>query len=219
MDTTTLPYYSHDLIGLRESLKRMLPPPALTAFDGYAEQLDKQLISILKVKAGDQAPEFTLSNAVGNPVSLRDKLKSGRVVLVFYRGSWCPYCNLQLNQLQNALDIIKEHDANLIAISPQTPDATLSFIEKNNLAFEVLSDVGNGVAKMYTTVFRHDDEATAVLNALGIDFNAHYSDNSNELPVTAVFVINQNGEIVFAKSEGGDFRNRVELSEILSALK
>jgi len=107
----------------------------------------------------------------------------------------------------------------LVVISPQTPDATLSFKEKSNLQFQVLSDIGNGVAKMYTTVFRHNDAATSVLNSLGIDFNNHYSDDSNELPVPAVFVISRSGKIVFAKSEGGDFRNRVEISEILSALK
>jgi len=101
METTTIPSYSHDLKGLRENLKTMLPPSALTAFDGYAEELNQEIKNILKVKVGDQAPEFTLTNATGDTISLRDMLKNGKVVLVFYRGSWCPYCNLQLNQLQN----------------------------------------------------------------------------------------------------------------------
>ena len=218
MKTEAIPSYATDLEGLRRNLQNMLPPAALSSFDDYAEQLEKAHTRILKLNVGDTAPPFTLTNATGDLVSLAEMLKRGKVILVFYRGSWCPYCSLQLNQLQSVVEEIKEKGANLIAISPQTPDASLSMTEKNNLKFEVLSDVGNGVAKMYTTVYRHDDAATGVLNSLGINFDKHYGDDSNELPIPAVFVIHENGKIVFAKSEGGDFRNRVEIAKILSAL-
>jgi len=219
MKTEVIPSYKEGLDQLRGNLKQMLPPTALASFDAYGENLGGNLSKILKVKAGDLAPSFALSNHLGDTVSLAEMLKRGKIVLVFYRGSWCPYCSLQLNQLQSAMDEIKHHEANVIAVSPQTPDASLSMVEKSSLKFEVLSDVGNAVAKKYTTVFRHDDAATGVLNSLGIDFNNHYGDDSNELPVPAVFVIRQDGTIAYARSEGGDFTNRVEIANILAALK
>jgi len=95
----------------------------------------------------------------------------------------------------------------------------LSIAAKNELDFEVLSDNGNIVARNYTTVFENSATAIAQMTELGFDFDAHYSDDSRELPVPAVFVIAQNGTITFAKAEGGDYRNRVDVSEIRNALK
>jgi peroxiredoxin len=218
MKTEVIPSYAAGQEGLRANLRQALPPESLKAFDEYGEKLGASLHPILKLKTGDVAPPFSLTNALNQTVSLSSLLKKGKVVLVFYRGGWCPYCNLQLNHLQQVLDQITEAGATLVAISPQTPDASLSFAEKNNLKFEVLSDVGNGVANMYTTVFHHAADATAVLNGLGIDFGNFYGDDSDELPVPAAFVIDQNGKILLAKTAGGDFRNRVEPSEILQIL-
>ncbi len=219
MKTEVIPSYHDGLKQLRTGLKQMLSALALDSFDAYAEELNATTQDILKIKVGEKAPNFTLSNQVGNTVSLTDLLQKGKVVLVFYRGAWCPYCNLQLKQLQSVLDEISNHLAKMVAISPQNPDHSLSMTEKDQLRFEVLSDVGNLVARKFTTVYRHADYATSTLKSLGIDFESYYSDDSNELPVPAVFVIQQNGKISFAKSEGGDFRNRVEASEILAALK
>ena len=219
METTNSISYKEGQTQLRGNLKQMLPAEALESFDEYGEELESTLSTILKVKVGDKAPNFTLSNQLGNATSLSDLLKSGRVIVVFYRGAWCPYCNLQLGQLQSKMDLIKSTKTNLVAISPQTPDSSMSMAEKNNFEFEVLSDLGNTVARKFTTVYKHADKATNVIKSLGIDFEGHYGDDSYELPVPAVFVINQDGTVAFAKSEGGDFRIRVEPSEILSALK
>ena len=146
-------------------------------------------------------------------------LRKGKVVLTFYRGSWCPYCNLQLAHYQSALSEINALGAQLVAISPQTPDESLNVKEKYELQFEVLSDNGNIVARKYTTVFKNDNAAVDTMTALGFDFDGHYSDDSRELPVPAVFIIEQDGTIAFAKAEGGDYRNRVDISEVLNALK
>lgn len=218
METTTIPSYKEGLAQLTVNLAQMLPPEVVTAFDSYAKEMQGTMPEILRVKVGDKAPNFTLTNHLGNAISLSNLLKSGKVILVFYRGAWCPYCNLQLNQLQSILGEIESSNARLIAISPQTPDSSLSMAEKNNLKFEVLSDVGNAVAKKFTTVFRHADKATNVVKSLGIDFEGHYGDDSHEIPVPTVFVIDKNGTVKFAKSEGGDYRNRVEASQILAAL-
>ena len=215
---TAVPSYTGGLKELRENLKSMLPEEALAKFDRDAEQLEKTHQSTLKLKEGDQVPDFTLVNAVGDQVSLKELLTKGKVVLTFYRGTWCPYCSLQLVQYQQVLDEILSLGAKLVAISPQTPDESMNIKEKNELKFEVLSDVGNLVARQYTTVFRNGDVPVNTMTELGFDFDAHYGDDSREIPVPAVFIIDTDKKVLFAKTIGGDYRNRVEAQEILDAL-
>jgi len=106
-----------------------------------------------------------------------------------------------------------------VAISSQTPDESLNIKEKNELNFEVLSDNGNIVARKYTTIFKNADAPVNTMTELGFDFDAHYSDDSRELPIPAVFIIEKDATVSFAKSAGGDYRNRVEALEIINALK
>ena len=216
MNTTS---YKDNLKELRENLKKMLPEDALNVFDNDAKDLQFKHQSVLKLKVGDEAPDFALSNANGETVKLSNLLKKERVVLAFYRGTWCPYCNLQLAHYQNVLGDIHSLNAQLIAVSPQTPDESLNIKEKNELKFEVLSDNGNIVARNYTTVFKNGDVPVNTMTSLGFDFDGHYSDDSRELPVPAVFIIDKDGTIIFAKAEGADYRNRVEASEIIQTLK
>jgi len=211
--------YAENLNDLRTNLGTMLPKDALEVFDKDAENLEVNHQSILKLQVGEKAPDFSLSNATDKTIKLSDLLKKGKVVLTFYRGSWCPYCNLQLVHYQNSLAEIHDLGAELVAISPQTPDESLNVKEKNELDFEVLSDNGNIIARKYTTVFKNADAPVNKMTELGFDFDAHYSDDSRELPIPAVFIIEKNAEISFAKSLGGDYRNRVEVSEIINALK
>ncbi len=218
MAETTVTSYQENLFELNKQLQGMLPTNVLDTFDKEANEMQKTYQSILKVKAGDKAPEFSLPNALNKEVTLNSLLQKGKVVLVFYRGNWCPYCNLQLNLYQKSQDEIEKLGALLVAVSPQTPDNSLNMAEKNELKFEVLSDVGNKVTRQYTKVFRFSDAGFDILKELGYDFNSFYGNDSREIPVPAVFVINQKGIITFAKTEGGDYRNRVEIEEILNAL-
>ena len=211
--------YQEGLKELRGNLSNMLPADALNVFDTDADTLQVTHTSILKLNQGDKAPDFTLSNAINKTIKLYDVLKNNKVVLTFYRGTWCPYCNLALNQYQSILSAIKDAGATLIAISPQTPDESLNIKEKNELQFEVLSDNGNVVARQFVTIFKNDDKALKTMSDLGFDFDSFYADDSRELPIPATFIIEQDGTISFAKSEGGDYRNRVEPTEILNALK
>jgi len=218
MEKNVMPLYKEGLKTLRSQLKETLPSKALEAFDDDAHQLEKKYAPILKMSKGDTVPDFTLVNAIGEFVNLFDLLQKGSVVLVFYRGNWCPYCNLQLNQYQQILEDIKMKGAFLIAISPQTPDASLSIKEKNELEYEVLSDNGNIVAHQFTRVFKNGDKPIQAMTDLGYDFDSFYGDDSREIPIPAIFIINQDRKIIFAKAEGGDYRNRVEPSEILKNL-
>ena len=218
MNTIQIPSYENGLKELRENLSGMLPTDALNVFDTDAEALQEQYTDILKLAVGDKAPDFSLSNAVNQSVNLYAILKEHRVVLTFYRGTWCPYCNLQLNQYQQVLAEIREAGATLIAVSPQTPDESLNIKEKNELQFEVLSDNNNIVARQYTTIFKYGEAPLATMAALGYDFDSFYTDDARELPIPATFIIEKDGTLSFAQSEGGDYRNRVEASEIIQSL-
>jgi len=217
-ETKTVPSYHENLDGLIEQLGQMLPAEKLAIFNNDARRLGEQHGSALQLSKGDKAPFFTLPNATGKAIELKNVLQQGAVVLTFYRGSWCPYCNLQLNNYQEILPDIRQAGAQLIAISPMTPDNSLQMKASNELAFEVLSDVGNKVARLFTTVFSNPQTSIQAMSDLGYDYHSFYGDSSAELPVPATFVIARDGNIVFAESAGGDYRYRVEPRAILDAL-
>ena len=215
---TKVPSYQKALKGLIEQLGEMLPAEPFAVFNTDAEQLAKQYPSPLKLHKGDKAPAFSLPNAKGNVVHLQELLSNGPVVLTFYRGVWCPYCNLQLRQYQSILPQLMESGASLVAVSPQKPDSSLDMQQKNKLEFEVLSDAGNQVARQYTTVFQYGEAPLKAMAGLGYDFHSFYDDESGEIPVPATFVIAMDGTIIYAGSAGGDYRQRVEPQEVLDAL-
>jgi peroxiredoxin len=167
---------------------------------------------------GDRAPLFTLPDARGNQVSLADRLASGPVVLAFYRGEWCPYCNIYLRTLQAVLPDIRNYGASLIAISPQTPDHSLSMAEKAELEFDVLSDADQRVIRDYRLQFELPDDLQAIhLDVFGLDLRLQTADASWTLPVPATFVINEQGTVVAADVDA-DYRRRMEPSDLLAAL-
>ncbi|MGQ1889470.1 peroxiredoxin-like family protein [Thermophagus sp. OGC60D27] len=166
---------------------------------------------------GDKAPDFTLKNATGEEVSLQDYLAKGPVVLVWYRGGWCPYCNINLRFLQDELPNIKAQGATLIALTPELPDQSISTSEKHQLDFEVLSDVGNHVAREYGVVYKLTDEVARIYNEK-FDLNSYNGDTSNELPLAATYIINSDGVIEYAFLDA-DYRNRAEPTEITAFLK
>jgi len=217
-DATTIPSYKDSLKGLIQQLGEMMPEDKLAVFNRDAEQLAKAHSAPLKLNKGDTAPSFSLPNADGKVIALENLLQQGPVVLTFYRGTWCPYCNLELKTYQQILPQIKQAGASFVAVSPMTPDNSLQMKDSNELAFEVLSDVGNKVAGQYTTVIKNPQTSIQAMADLGYDFHSFYDDTSAELPVPAIFVIAKNGVILFAGSAGGDYRERTEPQAILDAL-
>ncbi len=186
----------------------------------YQEGLDdvknSGILSTAK-QVGDLAPDFSLKNALGEPVKLSDYYKDGKVILTWYRGGWCPYCNLTLSALQEELPNFKKQGASLIALSPELPDESLSTSEKHELDFEVLSDLGNEVAESYGIVFKLTEEVSNLYNQ-SFALNEHNGDDSNELPLAATYIINEEGKIIYAFIDA-DYRKRAEPSEITEFLK
>jgi peroxiredoxin len=185
-------------------------------YDDGIEAIVKDRIMPNAKNVGDKAPNFSLTNATGDTVQLSDYLKKGKVILTWYRGGWCPYCNLTLRSLQQSLPGFKEKGASLLALTPEVPDKSISTSEKHNLEFEVLSDIGNGVARDYGVVFTLIPELAESYQT-GFDLHSYNGDESNELPLAATYIINQKGIIEYAFLHK-DYRNRAEPSEILENL-
>lgn len=159
-----------------------------------------------------------MPNATGQIVSLAEVLTRGPVVLSFYRGGWCPYCNLELQALQRHLPEIREMGASLLAVSPQTPDNSLSTAEKHQLQFDVLSDQGDQVARTYGLVFTVPPELHSIYRQWGIDIPAWNGDESWELPLPATYVIDRGG-IIRSAFVNLDYTQRMEPADILRELR
>lgn len=173
-----------------------------------------------KAIAIDQsAPNFTLPNAEGKAVSLAELLEKGSVVVTFYRGSWCPYCNLQLKALHNRLSEIHELGAELVAISPEVPDDSLTKTDIATMGFEVLSDQGASVASEYDIAWEVPE---VLLEHMKVDRNLDLAvvnnGNGTILPIPATFIINREGKVVWRYVDV-DYRTRSEPEDIINALK
>ncbi|MFK7794156.1 MAG: peroxiredoxin-like family protein [Gammaproteobacteria bacterium] len=169
------------------------------------------------VNVGDYAPEFTLVNAVGKFVSLYDQLDKGPVVLVWYRGGWCPYCNLQLQHIQMKLAEIHQAGGQVIAISPELPDKTMTTKERHMLEFQVLSDTNNKVADSYKLAYTVPDYVVDHYD-LSSKLNAHNGDDNNRLPLAVTYVIAKGGVVEYAFLDA-DYKNRATPEEIITVLK
>ncbi|MCL4170755.1 UNVERIFIED_CONTAM: hypothetical protein GTU68_012313 [Idotea baltica] len=165
------------------------------------------------LKVGDTAPDFTLPNAVGKDVSLSATLKNGLVVLKFYRGEWCPICNLDLREIQKRLPELKALGATLFAISPQSPDGALTAKQKNELSYEVLSDSHQEVIKAYNLQFDPGEDYHQRR-----DLTKENGDGSKTLPIPATFIIDSNQKVVAAHVEA-NYTERMSALEVIEALK
>ena len=167
---------------------------------------------------GDMAPDFALPNALGKRVELSALLAAGPVVLTFYRGGWCPYCNLQLRAYQRVLPELRALGATLVAISPEPSDASLSTREKNALEFEVLSDIEAKAAKAYGVLFDLSDALREAYIGMGKDLSQINADGAWHLPIPATYVIAPNGRIALAYVDP-EYRNRLEPADVLAAVR
>lgn len=215
-----LPSYTQSLDQYVEKSKNEKSPFSSSDM-AVMENAGKDLASSMPdpgIKVGEKAPGFVLNNALGKQVSLNDKLKQGPVVLVFYRGAWCPFCNMHLHVLQESLPEFKKYGAQLITITPQTPDKSVEQFKQKGYPFEVLSDLDSKVMKDYKLYFELPAELVDVYKKHGLDIEAFNGKDRNVLPVPGSFVIDTNG-IVRAMHADTDYKKRMEPSAIIEALK
>ncbi len=169
------------------------------------------------LKPGVVAPAFELPDAGGTLVESAKLLATGPVIVTFYRGGWCPYCNLQLRAYQSVLTEIAKHGAQLVAISPQLPDGSLSTAKVNALSFYVLSDVGNVTARNFGVVYALPEELRQALSSVGKALTGINGDDTWQLPVPATFIIRRDGRVTFAHVDV-DYRLRLEPQDLIASL-
>jgi peroxiredoxin len=199
-------------------MAKQAPAELVNGFTTAASRLDAVDFAARAPKAGDQALDFALPDQRGEEVYLSALLRKGPVVLIFYRGEWCPYCNLQLRAFQAHLDQIAKLGAQLVAVSPQTPDHSLSMAERNDLRFPVLSDVGAKIIDRYGLRYEIDAQTRALLESAGNDVGAHNGGGGWVLPAAATFVIDMGGEVRYAHVRG-DWTERAEPADVLEVLR
>jgi peroxiredoxin len=202
----------------KSEFARTAPPGRPALYEAKIEELRASFAAERPVGIGDNAPDFALTDARGNSVSLCKLLVRGPVVVTFYRGGWCPYCNFQLRAYQAILPQMAALGARLVAISPQLPDGSLNTAETNALTFNVLSDVGNIVARRFGLIYTLQDELREALRSNNKALPAINGDESWELPVPATYVIAPDGRVSLAHIEV-DYRKRLEPDAIIASLK
>ena len=209
--------FQQELATTAQHVAAALPPAASQIIDGGIAAAEASGQASHALHAGQPAPAFTLPNAAGEPVALAALLQQGPVVLFFYRGNWCPYCNVQLRAYQQQLPELARYGATLVAISPQTPDFTSFTTKEKALTFPVLSDVGNAVARQYGLAYAVGTQVADTLRSVGIDLSAYNGNSDNELPFTATFIIGTDGLIAWSWVEAS-FKHRADPADILAAL-
>ena len=211
-------------MSLQEQLKakyeeiKKYAPNEVAIFDADTESFISSGDAPQGLQVGDQLASFELPNQLGQTISLDELQGDSNVVISFYRGGWCPYCNIELCVLQQALPEFKSHGARLIAISPQLPDESMSTAEKNELSFPVLSDAGNKVAREFGLVFTLSEQLRPLYESFNIDLPATNGDKSFELPIPATFIIDSDG-VVKGAFVNADYKQRMDLSDIINVLK
>lgn len=195
-----------------------LPEEVSAVMLAETKRLSESELAEKAPKAGEKLRNFTLSNQLGDQRSLAELRKTGPVVITFYRGGWCPYCNLELRAYQEVLPEIKAAGAKLIAITPEHPDESLSTAEKNELEFEVLSDLNSDYAREIGLVFTLPEELRLIYDDFGINIEKHNGVGQFDLPLAATFVVDVDGTIACADVEV-DYTLRTEPTDVVKALE
>lgn len=210
--------YADQRDDLNQAMAGQAPSGVLSGFAAAAAQLDAVDFAARAPKVGEVASDFTLPDQDGERVRLSQLLQQGPVILIFYRGEWCPYCNLQMRTFQARLPEIAAVGGGLIAISAQTPDHSVAMANKNELGFPVLSDLGGEVIELYGLRYEVDAETRKLFDTVGNDLAEYNGEGGWILPAAATFVIGRDGKVQYAHVRG-DWRERAEPDDVLAILR
>ena len=216
-EVTTIPTFAEQRDEFYAGLVEQVPADVLEGFARYYAAEGAVDYRARAPKVGDGAPAFALPDQLGRQVTLAGELEHGPVVLIFYRGEWCPYCNIMLRTYGLRAADFSQRGARLVAVSPQTPDSSLTMAEKHSLEFPVLSDGGGEVIGTYGLKYEVDGQSRELHVAVGSDVARFNGEGGWILPAPAVFVIDRGGIIRFA-AVNGDYTQRVEPEQALAVL-
>ncbi|MDB9515836.1 peroxiredoxin-like family protein [Roseofilum reptotaenium CS-1145] len=187
-------------------------------FKEATEELQNSGIIEQACQNGDLAPDFSLPNTMGKTITLSELLKVGPVIISFYRGKWCTFCNLELQAFQRISPNLKDLGTTLVAISPQTFDHSSGTVDQNQLIFDVLSDRGNAIARSYGLVFRLPESLRVLYQSFDIDLPAYNGDETFELPIPATYIISQDGKVALSFINA-DYTQRLDPRDIMKTLR
>lgn len=211
------PTLAQELAAYKAGFIARVDPSRVATIEDANEALRATGIERSALQVGAQAPDITLPDALGRPVRLADLWAQGPLVIVFYRGGWCPYCNLELRAWQRELGALRARGIRLVAVSAQTPDNSLSTAEKNELAFPVLSDSELAAATAFGIAFELPASLVELYSRVGNDLPTINGNDRWVLPVPATYVVGVDGRIVQAHVDV-DYRQRAEPQEVLAQL-
>lgn len=206
-----------DLMQTAQAAAAATPPPALEAMARGQRELERLGLVDRCPKVGDPAPDFTLPNAAGMPVHLQHLRRQGPVIVTFFRGSWCPFCNLTLRALQQALPDFRALGARLVAISPQLAAHNDALAAQHHLGFDLLSDAGNVVGSRYNVVYTLPNFLRTLFVSAGADLEAYNGDGTFTLPLAATFIVASDGRIHYAFADVNPAQ-RAEPSDLCQVL-
>lgn len=209
---------TENIQNFQNELLPTIPEATLNTLMSELQNLVAAGIAEKSIKQGSNFPDFDLPNADNATRSLNTLLSKGPLVVSFYRGAWCPYCNLEINALQSRLPDITAAGGQLVAISPQTPDKSVDQMSNSKLTFEVLSDIDNKLAKECGLVFTLPESLRPIYSAWEIDIPDHNGNDSFELPIPATYIIDTDGKIRYIFAEM-DYTKRLEPDIIIEQLK
>ena len=170
------------------------------------------------LKNGGQAPEFIAKDNSGKTLDLKRLLKSHKaVVLFFYRGQWCPYCNKHIKELQDSLQLLTGKGAYVIGVTPETGENIDKTIDKTQASFSIIQDKGYKIMKAYDVNYTVNEVMFAKLKSFGVDLEKNNGNTDHVLPVPATYVIDRSGKIIFVHFDK-DYTKRASVSSILNAL-
>lgn len=208
---------AEELDALNAESGKRVPQKVLEAGKAGIEELIASGIIKNAKNVGDSMPKFTLLDGKGKNVKSSDLLKKGHLVITFYRGAWCPFCNLYLRSLQRNVPRFKDLGASLVAISVEPQDRTLSVAETNKLDFTVLSDPKLAVSRKFGIVYEMPKVTNDAVLELGFDIAKYNGMEKAELPLSATYVVSKKGKIVYAFLDP-DYKHRAEHTDIINAL-
>lgn len=203
---------------VRDTTLTRMPQSIVQVFKDSIRGIRDDKLKEQALQVGDQIPEISLKSIEGNPVGLIDLFQSEFLILNFYRGGWCPYCNMELREYERLKMDFMELGVSIAAVSAETPELATQTIDKNSISYPILTDDDAKLMKAIGIVFKLDEASKREYVNFGMDFSEIHGNENYELPVPAVYVINRDMEIVFVHFEE-DYMTRMEPTEVLNFIK
>jgi peroxiredoxin len=207
-----------DLDAVAQMVREKTPPHVMPTIEATRRRLEESGLKDHALQPRQTMSDFELPDATGEIVRSVELRSQGPLLITFYRGGWCPFCNLALRAFQERNAEIKTRGVTLLAISPQTPDHSLTLQEKHSLQFSVLSDAGNKVARQFGIVFALDPGLKTVQEQFGVDIPAYNGDRTFELPVPATFLVSTDGKVLKSYVEA-DYMQRLDPETALTWIR